>query len=104
MENSLSRFLAILMETINPATGEVFATVAACNSKDVDAAVIIAQKAFDDGEWSKKHPNERKAIIIKLADLIEENQHELAVLESLESGKPITRMSVNRCTRNRSIH
>ncbi len=77
------------METINPATGEVFATVAACNSKDVDAAVIIAQQAFDDGEWSKKHPNERKAIIIKLADLIEENQHELAVLESLESGKPI---------------
>ena len=77
------------METINPATGDIFATLAACNSEDVDAAVVIAQKAFDDGVWSRKHPNERKAIIIKLADLIEENQYELAVLESLESGKPI---------------
>ncbi|MEH6456183.1 MAG: aldehyde dehydrogenase [Cocleimonas sp.] len=78
------------METINPATGEVFASVAACNSKDVDAAVVIAQEAFDNGKWSRLHPNERKRIIIKLADLIEENQHELAVLESLESGKPIS--------------
>ena len=78
------------METINPATGDVLATVAACGPEDVDAAVTIAQQAFDSGDWSRLHPNERKGIIIKLADLIEHNQHELAVLESLESGKPIS--------------
>ena len=78
------------METINPATGDVLATVAACGAEDVDAAVIVAQKAFDSGKWSRLHPNERKEIIIELANLIEENQHELAVLESLESGKPIS--------------
>ena len=78
------------METINPATGDVLATVAACGSADVDAAVIIAQQAFDSGKWSRLHPSERKEIIIKLADLIQENQYELAVLESLESGKPIS--------------
>jgi gamma-glutamyl-gamma-aminobutyraldehyde dehydrogenase len=78
------------METINPATGDVLATVAACGAEDVDAAVIVAQKAFDSGKWSRLHPNERKEIIIELANLIEKNQHELAVLESLESGKPIS--------------
>ena len=78
------------METFNPATGDVLATVAACGSADVDAAVIIAQQAFDRGKWSRLHPGERKEIIIKLADLIQENQYELAVLESLESGKPIS--------------
>ena len=78
------------MDTINPATGEILATVAACGPADVDAAVIVAQQAFDGGEWSRAHPSERKKIIIKLADLIEQNQHQLAVLESLESGKPIS--------------
>jgi gamma-glutamyl-gamma-aminobutyraldehyde dehydrogenase len=78
------------METINPATGDVLAIVAACGAEDVDAAVIVAQQAFDSGKWSRLHPNERKEIIIELANLIEKNQHELAVLESLESGKPIS--------------
>jgi len=78
------------LETINPATEGVLATVAACGSDDVDAAVTAAQRAFDSGKWSRLHPGERKEIILKLAHLIEKNQHELAVLESLESGKPIS--------------
>ena len=78
------------METINPATGDVLAIVAACGAEDVDAAVIVARQAFDSGKWSRLHPNERKEIIIELANLIEKNQHELADLESLESGKPIS--------------
>ena len=78
------------LETINPATEGVLATVAACGSDDVDAAVTAAQRAFDSGKWSRLHPGERKEIILKLARLIEKNQHELAVLESLESGKPIS--------------
>jgi gamma-glutamyl-gamma-aminobutyraldehyde dehydrogenase len=78
------------METINPATGEVMTRVAACGPEDVDLTVDIARKTFDQGSWSRKHPAERKAIIIQLAKLIERDQNELAVLESLESGKPIS--------------
>ena len=78
------------MVTINPATGEPLANVYACDTKDVDYAVKAARDAFETGIWSKKHPTERKVILLKLAQLIEENQVELAVLESLESGKPIS--------------
>ena len=77
------------METINPATGEVITRVAACGPGDVDLTVDIARKTFEQGSWSRKHPAERKEIIIQLAKLIERDQTELAVLESLESGKPI---------------
>lgn len=75
--------------SINPATGDVLAKIAACQSEDVDYAVASARKAFDSGVWSGLHPNERKAILLKLCDLVEQNQHELAVMESLDSGKPI---------------
>ena len=78
------------METINPATGEVLTAVHACDASDVDYAVEVARKAFNTGEWSQKHPSERKTVLLKLAQLIEDNQTELAVLESLESGKPIS--------------
>ncbi|MBB1488274.1 aldehyde dehydrogenase [Oceanospirillum sediminis] len=76
-------------ETTNPATGEVLANIAACNKDDVDFAVQKAREAFDDGRWSRLHPGERKATLLKLCRLIEENSDELAVLESLDSGKPI---------------
>lgn len=78
------------MVTINPATGETLAYVYACDSTDVDYAVQVSRNAFDTGVWSQQHPTERKAVLLKLALLIEENQRELAVLESLESGKPIS--------------
>lgn len=78
------------METINPATGKVLAKVYACDAADVDFAVDLSRKAFDKGEWSQKHPSERKAVLLKFAQLIEDNQKEIAVLESLESGKPIS--------------
>ena len=75
--------------TINPASGETIANIAACNSEDVDFAVLKAREAFDDGRWSKLHPGERKEILIRLAKLIKRNHHELAVMESMDSGKPI---------------
>lgn len=78
------------MVTINPATGETLAHVYACDRTDVDYAVQVSRNAFDTGVWSQQHPAERKAVLLKLALLIEENQLELAVLESLESGKPIS--------------
>ena len=56
---------------------------------DVDVAVGKAREAFDDGRWRCLHPAERKEVLIWLAKLIRRNRHELAVLESLDSGKPV---------------
>ncbi|MCO4847390.1 MAG: aldehyde dehydrogenase [Yoonia sp.] len=79
----------VSMPTVNPATGEVICEIAACNTEDVDLAVSRARSAFDEGHWSKLHPSERKAMLVKLCKLITRNQRELAVMESLDSGKPI---------------
>jgi 4-(gamma-glutamylamino)butanal dehydrogenase len=76
-------------DTTNPATGELIAKVAACGAEDVDLAVEKAREAFDDGRWSRLHPRERKDVLIRLAKLIKRNARELAVLESLDSGKTI---------------
>jgi gamma-glutamyl-gamma-aminobutyraldehyde dehydrogenase len=76
-------------DTVNPATGKVLAKVAACEATDVDFAVAKAKEAFEDGRWRSQSPTERKAVLLKLARLLEQNRHELAVMESLDSGKPI---------------
>ncbi len=76
-------------ETANPATGEVLTTLPACDAEDVDVAVGKARQAFDDGRWHRRSPGERKAVLIAFARLLERNRHELAVMESLDSGKPI---------------
>jgi hypothetical protein len=75
--------------SINPATGKTIAKIAACDARDVDFAVKKAREAFDDGRWSKMHPSERKAVLIRLAKLMKRNSHELAVMESIDSGKPV---------------
>ncbi|HEF4760068.1 TPA: aldehyde dehydrogenase [Pseudomonas putida] len=75
--------------TTNPATGEVLAEITACNAKDVDFAVAKAKEAFDDGRWHKLTPGERKKVLLRFADLLEQNTVELSVMESLDSGKPI---------------
>jgi aldehyde dehydrogenase (NAD+)/gamma-glutamyl-gamma-aminobutyraldehyde dehydrogenase len=79
-----------VFETINPATGAVIATVAHCGADDVDRAVTAARKAFDSGSWSRAAPEDRKAVLLRLADLVRRNAEELAVLESIDSGKTIT--------------
>jgi gamma-glutamyl-gamma-aminobutyraldehyde dehydrogenase len=76
-------------ETINPATGKLLNRIAACAKADVDLAVGKARETFEAGTWSRLHPTKRKKAMIELAKLIRRNQHELAVIESLESGKPI---------------
>ena len=76
-------------DTVNPATGKVLAKIAACGKDDVDFAVGKARDAFNDGRWSRLHPGARKDMLIRLAKLIKRNARELAVLESLESGKTI---------------
>lgn len=76
-------------ETVNPATGTVLGVVAACDAADVDLAVAKAREAFEDGRWSRLHPGARKDVLVRLAKLITRNARELAVLESLDSGKTI---------------
>ena len=75
--------------TFNPATGVELARVAACGKADVDFAAGKARQAFEDGRWRNQAPAARKRVLVAFAKLIETNQHELAVLESLDSGKPI---------------
>lgn len=74
---------------VNPATGDVIAKVAACGAEDVDLAVIKAREAFEDGRWSGLPPAARKDVLIRLAKLMTRNARELAVLESIDSGKTI---------------
>jgi gamma-glutamyl-gamma-aminobutyraldehyde dehydrogenase len=76
-------------ETINPASGELLTATAACTTQDVDRAVQAARTSFDSGIWADKAPSERKKVLKKLAALIMENHEELALLESLNVGKPI---------------
>lgn len=76
-------------ETVNPATGAVLAKVASCGKEDVDYAVKKARQAFEAGVWAKLHPGERKEHMIHLVKLMKRHRYELAVLESLDSGKPI---------------
>src|SRR6478735_12076609 len=72
--------------TINPATGEVIAHVAEGDKADVDRAVKAARKAFEQGPWRKTSARERGRLLHKLADLIEKNAEELAMLETLDNG------------------
>ncbi|SLN55248.1 Aldehyde dehydrogenase PuuC [Roseovarius albus] len=77
-------------DNINPATGEVLTQVSECDEEDVDRAVAAARKAFDAGIWSRAAPGDRKAVMLKLADLIRENLEEMALLDSLDMGKLVT--------------
>ena len=74
---------------INPATGQLLANVAACGEEDVDAAVQNARQVFEAGTWAGRSPTERKLVLLRLADLILANREELALLDSLNMGKPV---------------
>ena len=78
-----------MMDTVNPATGEVLTAISTANAQDVDFAVAKAREAFDRGDWSRAHPSERKDVLIRLCKLITRRRREFAVMESLDSGKPI---------------
>ncbi len=76
--------------SVNPATGVPVADVAQGGAADVDAAVAVARRAADDGRWSRMSPGDRKRILVRWADLIETNGRELGLIETIDSGKPIT--------------
>jgi len=75
--------------TVNPATEQVIAEVAEGDAADIDLAVREARRAFDSGPWSKMDARDRGKLIGKLAALIDQHSDELALLESLDNGKPI---------------
>jgi len=77
-------------EVVDPSRGRVVTTVAEAGPADVDAAVRAAREAFDNGHWSGLSGRERGRILHRVAELIRENADELARLESLDVGKPIT--------------
>jgi acyl-CoA reductase-like NAD-dependent aldehyde dehydrogenase len=76
-------------DCVSPVDGAVLAKVAACDGPDVDRAVKAARAAFDDGRWANQSPKARKRALVKLAELIQKNANELALLETLDMGKPI---------------
>ncbi|MEQ4538332.1 MAG: aldehyde dehydrogenase [Billgrantia sp.] len=77
-------------ESRNPATGEILAQVASCDEPDAARAVAVARRAFVDGAWSRLAPGKRKKTLLRLADLMEANKHELALIDTLDMGKPIS--------------
>jgi gamma-glutamyl-gamma-aminobutyraldehyde dehydrogenase len=76
--------------TLNPATGREITQVAAGAATEIDAAVAAARRSFDDGRWSRMPPADRKKVLLRFADALEANSDELATLDSLEGGKPIS--------------
>ncbi|WP_328884000.1 aldehyde dehydrogenase [Streptomyces sp. NBC_00299] len=76
--------------SVSPRDGAVLAEVQAAGIDDVDRAVRSARAAFEDGRWRDLAPRERKSVLLRWADLIRANAEELALLDTLEMGKPIT--------------
>ena len=76
-------------DNVSPRDGRVLNQVAACDASDVDIAVASARAAFNDGRWRKQSYRDKKRVLFKLAELMERESENLAVLESLDVGKPI---------------
>jgi gamma-glutamyl-gamma-aminobutyraldehyde dehydrogenase len=79
-------------DCVSPTTGEVIAVMAKGGAADIDAAVASSLAAWNDGRWHKLAPRTRLTIMLKWADLVEAHSHELAALESMDMGKPISDM------------
>ncbi|XP_012978827.1 mitochondrial 10-formyltetrahydrofolate dehydrogenase isoform X3 [Mesocricetus auratus] len=76
--------------TVNPTDGSTICRVSYASLADVDKAVAAAKDAFDNGEWGRMNARERGRLMYRLADLLEENQEELATIEALDSGAVYT--------------
>ncbi|WP_436799347.1 aldehyde dehydrogenase [Pseudomonas izuensis] len=75
--------------SINPATNKLLANIAACGDVEVDLAVRAARRSFNQGPWVRMAPAERKKVLLRLAELLLAHREELALLESLNMGKPV---------------
>ncbi|GAA5526091.1 NADP/NAD-dependent aldehyde dehydrogenase PuuC [Microbulbifer aestuariivivens] len=76
--------------TFSPGDGRELAQVASCGPEDAELAVKVARETFESGVWSHMPPMQRKKIMVRFAELIEQNRDEIALLESLDAGKPIS--------------
>jgi 4-guanidinobutyraldehyde dehydrogenase / NAD-dependent aldehyde dehydrogenase len=76
-------------DCISPIDGRLLAQVAACGAEDVDRAVAAARRSFEAGVWAEQRPARRKQVLQRFAALIERRAEELALLETLDMGKPI---------------
>jgi acyl-CoA reductase-like NAD-dependent aldehyde dehydrogenase len=76
--------------TINPADGQEIADVASCGTEDADEAVKVARATFESGVWASMAPADRKMVLVRWSELIEEHADEIALLECLDVGKPIS--------------
>ena len=77
-------------DCISPVDGRLLGKVASCDSADAQRAVEVARKTFESGVWSRLAPAKRKAAMIRFAGLLKQNAEELALLETLDMGKPIS--------------
>jgi len=75
---------------LSPIDGRHLADVAAGDAADIDVAVAAARACFEQGEWAGQSPARRKRVLLRFADLIEGAREELALLETLDMGKPIS--------------
>ncbi|SFD11777.1 4-guanidinobutyraldehyde dehydrogenase / NAD-dependent aldehyde dehydrogenase [Pseudomonas citronellolis] len=76
-------------DCLSPVDGRLLAKVASCDAADAEHAVQSARAAFEAGTWSQQAPAARKAVLVRFAELLEEHAEELALLETLDMGKPI---------------
>ncbi len=79
-----------VFECLSPVDGRFLANVASCDAADADHAVKVARATFDSGVWSRSSPVSRKQAMLRFADLLDQNAEELALLETLDMGKPIS--------------
>lgn len=79
-------------ENVNPADGEILSAFSAATEKDVDAAVAAALAAYRGGTWSRMEPRDRMAVMYRFAELITEDAEQLALMDTLDMGKPISDM------------
>ena len=77
------------MDVINPSNGQVLVQESLGGAHEVDLAVQAARRAFESGPWSRMRPAERTRLLLKLADALEQHGDELALLETLNTGKPL---------------
>jgi len=84
-----------MFDTLSPRNGEVLAHIALAGREDIDVAVAAARRAFE-GEWSRFKPFDRQQVMLKLADLVEKHYDELAMLDTLDMGGPISRTTLGR--------
>ena len=78
------------LDVVDPATGTVFDAVPAGTAEDVDLAVAAARRAFESGPWATMTPADRGKLVWRLGDLVEKHADELAEIEALDNGKPVT--------------